>query len=277
MIKQFYFFFSKFTYYLRVKINRLISGNINDNRLKKIIKDLDVDGISFVENFLNSKKVKLIKNDVEPILQKLIKSPLKNVRFYRNVNEGLFRIYKITKKCPSTRIFFNSPLIKRISRFYISQNTSFYQDMAEIRQAITVPPSTLKGSSDNFHFDDWKIRLKFFLLLEDITPERSPLQYVKGSHKINKYAMESDLFCNGRSGKYGFYTEPEIKKLLNKHKLKISMCTGKKGTLIIVNTGGLHKGTPLIDKKYPRIQLGLYSDVRKVKWNPKNINIERSA
>lgn len=276
-MKQIYFLLSKFSYYLRVKINRFLSRDINDIKYKKIIKDLDVDGISFVENFLSRKKIESIKNEVEPILKKLIKFPLKQVRFYRNVNEGLFRIYKITKNCPSTRIFFNSPLIRTISKFYISQNTSFYQDMAEIRQAITVPPSSLKGSSDNFHFDDWRIRLKFFLLLEDITPDRSPLQYVKGSHKINKYAMELDLFCNGRSGKYGFYKNEEVKKLLKKNKLKITMCTGKKGTLIIVNTGGLHKGTPLIDKKHPRIQLGLYSDLRKIKWNPKNINVERSA
>ena len=44
----------------------------------------------------------------------------------------------------------------------IKQAGQFYQDMAEIRQPLKKKLSLMRSSSDNYHFDDWKIRLKYF-------------------------------------------------------------------------------------------------------------------
>ena len=101
--------------------------------------------------------------------------------------------------------------------------------------------------------------------------KNSPLKYIYKSHKINKNTMEEDLFINKKKkGRYGFYKNSEIMEILKAHNLKVRNCTGSSGTLIIVNTNGIHKGTPLQDlKKKSKIQLGLYSDLRDKKWNPK--------
>ena len=43
-----------------------------------------------------------------------------------------------------------------------------------------------KNDSSNVpHWDDWMIRLKVFILLNDVKMENAPMIYVKGSHKKN--------------------------------------------------------------------------------------------
>tara|TARA_B100001093_G_C26835551_1_gene1018168 strand:- start:637 stop:1455 length:819 start_codon:yes stop_codon:yes gene_type:complete len=263
----------KKTYYTKVYLNRFFYNKDESTKFKKVINDLNDQGISFIPNFLPKHQIKKISIEVRPLMRNLIKKPNKKLKYYRNTHEGLFRLYNISKVSPTSQLFYNSKLIKNFSKYYVSKNVSFYQDMVEIRQKINRPLNQLQFSSDKFHFDDWRIRLKFFLLLTDVGKKNSPLQYVPKSHKINKNAMEEDLFINKKNGKYGFYKNSEIKEILKSENLKVLNCTGKAGTLIIVNTNGIHKGTPLKDLKNPRMQLGLYSDLREKKWNPKNFNL----
>ena len=263
----------KFIYYLRVRLNRFLNNQIKSEKFRKIESDLEIHGISFLPKFIKNKNIDKILNEVNPHLKNLINKPNKKLKFYRHSREGIYRLYEISKSCPTTKKFYNSRLIKDFAKYYVSKKTTMYQEMAEIRQKPKLPPSKLKFSSDNFHFDDWRIRLKFFLILTDITKKNAPLQYIPGSHKINKNNMEKDLYINGKKGRYGFYKRHEVSKILKKNKLKIKVCEAKAGTLIVVNTNGIHQGTVLVDQKNPRIQLGIYSDVREKKWNPKNTDI----
>ncbi len=267
------FYFKKKSYYLKVYLNRFLNRSKQDNRSEQVLKDLNEQGISFIPNFLPQHKIKKISSEVKPLMMNLIRKPDKKLKYYRNTYEGLFRLYNISKISPTSRSFYNSKLIRNFSRYYVSNNVSFYQDMVEIRQKINRPLNQLKFTSDKFHFDDWRIRLKFFLLLTDVGKNDSPLKYILRSHKINKNTMEEDLFVNKKNGRYGFYRDDEIKEIIKKNNLKILDCTGKAGTLIIVNTNGIHKGTPLRDLKNPRMQLGLYSDLREKRWSPKSFNL----
>ncbi|MDA7488532.1 phytanoyl-CoA dioxygenase family protein [Candidatus Pelagibacter ubique] len=272
-MRKFLFHIKKKIYYTKVYLNRFFYEKDENPEFKKVLNDLNEQGISFINNFLPKNQIKKISTEIKPLLRSLIKKPNKKFKYYRNTHEGLFRLYNISKVSPASKLFYNSKLIKNFSKYYVSKNVSFYQDMAEIRQKINRPLSKLQFTSDKFHFDDWKIRLKFFLLLTDVGKKNSPLKYVPKSHKINKNTMEEDLFINKKDGRYGFYKNSEIKEILKSENLEVLDCTGKAGTLIIVNTNGIHKGTPLQDFKNPRIQLGLYSDLREKRWNPKNFNI----
>ena len=272
-MRKFLFHIKKKSYYAKVYLNRFFYEKDEHPAFKKILNDLNKQGISSIPNFLSKNQIKKISTEVKPLLRSLIKKPNKKLKFYRNTHEGLFRLYNISKVSPASKLFYNSTLIRNFSKYYVSKDVSFYQDMVEIRQKINRPLSKLQFTSDKFHFDDWRIRLKFFLLLTDVGKKNSPLKYILKSHKINKKEMEEDLFINKKNGRYGFYKNSEIKKILKLYNLKIRDCTGKAGTLIIVNTNGIHKGTPLQDLKNPRMQLGLYSDLRDKKWNPKNFNI----
>lgn len=268
------FFLQLSLYYFNIYKNRLMYFRYKDILFKKAISNLDKSGIFIIENFLDYKNLNLIKTEVNPKIKKLINKPLKRGRYYRNSKMGIYRLYEMSKLSKIAKnIFFNSTLIKDIAKYYISTKVEFYQDMIEIRQPLKKKLREMKSSSDNYHFDDWKIRLKFFLLLSDVGKNDSPMCYLKKSHKLTMLKKKIEYYANGKNGKYGYHSNKEIREIKKKYNLKEQICTFKAGTLIIVDTRGLHKGTPLKQFNNPRIQLALYSDLRNKRWNPKNINV----
>lgn len=274
LIKTLNLFFKFLWYYFNIYKNRFFTKKSNDKLFRKVISDLNDYGISTVPNFLEKKDLDQIIKDIQPEIKKIIESIPKKKRYYRNSKMGIYRLYEISKLFKVTKkIFYNSSFVRNIAKYYISRNVEFYQDMVEIRQPLKKKLIEMKSSSDNYHFDDWKIRLKFFLLLSDVGKEDSPMCYLKKSHKIPLITKKIEYYLNGKKGNYGYHSNAEIRQIKKKYNLKEQICTFKAGTLIIADTRGLHKGTPLKKSSNPRIQLALYSDIRHKKWNPKNINI----
>ena len=75
--------------------------------------------------------------------------------------------------------------------------------------------------------------LKFFIYLTDVTPENGPHCYVKASHKVLPKPLRKDRR----------YNDSEIESLYPKE--NIIEFIGRKGSLIAIDTRGLHKGKHL--------------------------------
>lgn len=88
-------------------------------------------------------------------------------------------------------------------------------------------------SAQMFHFDMDRLKfLKFFIYLTDVDENTGPHVYVKGTHnKIPSYI-----------NKDGRYTDEHVCKHDEKNIVEI---TGKAGSIIAVDTRGLHKGKEL--------------------------------
>lgn len=99
-----------------------------------------------------------------------------------------------------------------------------------------------------FHFDMDRVKwLKIFIYLTDVDSESGPHSFVEGSHKTN--GIPSHLLRKG----YVRLSDEEIEESFTKE--KIINFTGKKGTLIIEDTRGLHKGAHVTGN--PRLMLQL--------------------
>ena len=82
-----------------------------------------------------------------------------------------------------------------------------------------------------YHYDMDRLKfLKFFIYLTDVTPETGPHCYVKGSNGHLPREIQTD----------GRYTDDLIRSIYGEENL-LEIC-GKKGTLIAVDTSGIHKG-----------------------------------
>lgn len=91
-------------------------------------------------------------------------------------------------------------------------------------------------SATMWHFDLDYIRwLNFFFYLTDVTPESGPHAFVRGTHRPLRIPRK--LLRRG----YARITDDEIKT--NYDTEDILQFVGKKGTLIVEDTRGLHKGT----------------------------------
>jgi hypothetical protein len=98
--------------------------------------------------------------------------------------------------------------------------------------------SELPGSqaAQLFHFDFDRVKwLKVFFYLTDVTDERGPHCFVKGSHRRGHPGAER-LLARG----YARLTDEEVISAFGRE--SIASITGKAGTIIAVDTRGFHKG-----------------------------------
>lgn len=89
-----------------------------------------------------------------------------------------------------------------------------------------------------YHFDMDRLKfIKFFIYLTDVHEENGPHCYVEGSHKT----LPKELRHDGR------FEDSELTKHYSEEKFK--EFKGKKGSILAVDTRGLHKGKPLTTGK----------------------------
>lgn len=91
------------------------------------------------------------------------------------------------------------------------------------------------AAAQMYHFDMDRIKfIKFFFYLTDVDTDTGPHCYVEGSHNVLPQSLSRD----------GRFTDEEIEKRYGKDNM-IEIC-GKKGTIMVVDTRGFHKGKELL-------------------------------
>lgn len=160
------------------------------------------------------------------------------------------RLFGIDKKIKFFKSFFlKNQYLLNFFKKYISPNKISSFIMAN----KVIPKKNNIGSGGNWHRDDKNGRqLKFILYLTDVKKNNGGFNYIKYTHKpINRILYSYKLGWN--LNKYRFVQE-EVDRLPNKY--QIVDVIGKAGDLIIVDTSGIHKGSPI--KSGKRIALTQY-------------------
>lgn len=89
-----------------------------------------------------------------------------------------------------------------------------------------------------FHFDMDRIKwVKIFIYLTDVGPENGPHAFVKGSHRTG--GIPDGMLRRG----YVRLTDPEVAQVYPAENIK--SITGPRGSIIVEDTRGLHKGNPV--------------------------------
>lgn len=98
-------------------------------------------------------------------------------------------------------------------------------------------PKADSAAAQLFHFDMDRIRwLKVFIYLTDVTDENGPHSFVAGSHRTG--GIPNSLLQKG----YARLTDEEVRNAFGADAIK--SFTGPKGTILLEDTRGLHKGSP---------------------------------
>jgi hypothetical protein len=131
--------------------------------------------------------------------------------------------------CPEVREFAADPVTAAIAEAYLGQ--SVVMDEIAFWWTTTAGAEDTSLNAQEFHQDRDRLSfLKFFIYLTDVTPETGPHVYVRGTHTHVPRALRSD----GRKG------DLEVTKAgLGE---AITEICGPAGTLMAVDTIGLHKG-----------------------------------
>ena len=130
--------------------------------------------------------------------------------------------------------FVSDPLMAAIAQEYLQQPV--IMDEVACWWTTTKKAEDADLNAQMFHQDRDRLSfLKFFIYLTDVTPETGPHVYLRGSHR----KIPNSLRFDGR------VTDDSVKRAGLWHDVR--ELTGPAGTLMAVDTIGLHKGKTPID------------------------------
>lgn len=170
-------------------------------------------------------------------------------------NESDHRVYGAERLDTSFIDFYEDERINNILQTYEGAN---YSDGFVLGGKLTAKEKNL-GSGGGWHRDTaWAKQTKAIVYLQDVIDQNGPFQYIKKSHKLANQIS--------RSFKYKFwfrkyrFQEHEIEKMKNEKTPTVTL-TGKAGTVILVDTRGIHRGKPIV--RGERYALTNYKYIRK--------------
>lgn len=151
------------------------------------------------------------------------------------------RVYGIEDVSEPFKGLFRRDLLNAVYNKYISNRN---REEFIMTNKIQFKENNL-GSGGGWHRDSLNRRqLKFILYLSDVDINTGCFQYIQNTHNVyQKLKINNKL--NKEISAYR-YSEEDIDKLVEDG-YKINDLTGKAGTLIIVETSGIHRGRPLVE------------------------------
>ncbi len=221
-----------------------IKSDINLTDLKRPFKDLKDNGYAKIENYFTQSQLQSLTNELKKI-KGLHNGKFKGDDFYMNLPDDGICAYGIT------------PLLENCYSLFTKDKSFLNLAKALYGQQMKLTGSSFLckygkdkiDTSNTPHWDDWRIRLKIFLFLEDVNMENAPMIYFKGTHKTkNKvtWRLQKDftsVFLPYEASAGGAWWPV---RSLDPKKIYF---TGKKGTCYIFDATGIHAGTQLTSGK----------------------------
>lgn len=209
--------------------------NAADDQLRKLLKQVWDEGYVVVPGFLDEQTCDAMKDEVDHLLDE-------HADKAQVTSEGAdHRLFGVERVSPTLNQFWEHPMLVQAFQIYCKpeQVTGF-----TMANRITASENNL-GSGNGWHRDTASSRqFKSILYLTDVADENGPFQYLRKSHTPWSRVWTSmefkTLFRERR------YDTDELTELLDSCQQQIVTLTAPKGTLILADTSGIHRGKPLI-------------------------------
>ena len=207
--------------------------NFNNN---KYSREISKNGYTVIHNFLNSKECELIRKEIDLYLKK----NLKKVSVFKNYDYRIFSFHKVSKK--TNKILKNKFLSKIVLNYENKDKINYSFTLAA--KLINKPNNN--GSGNGWHRDNTNARYpKALIYLKDCNIKNGPFEYVPKSHKLLNI-LNFILLTKIDFSKKKFSNKP-IKHFFKSKKIVTKVFTEKKGTAIIFDSMGLHRGRPIYE------------------------------
>ena len=221
---------------------------------ENIVKKLSTDGFYVLEDKLNDVVCEQIKSRLEKIPYR-IRGVKKDIVGITEQNIGKHKanaIWAINQndivQIPEIqRIAFDERILNVVGTFFgsapiLCQTNSWWSKNHSNHR------SNLSGNAQLYHQDVEYLKfIKVFVYLNDVGEKNGPHKYVKGSATIAEDKLGTGYSLSSR------VDDETVKELFGEE--NIISFEGKKGTIIIENTLGLHKGVPVVEGARLLLQL----------------------
>ncbi len=224
----------------------------------RALKSLKNDGVAIIENFFSDEQCKELIDIFERKEKKHSKKILNDKRIF-----GINHLSDLHNK-----IFTNEPFFKDVAKAYLGEEVILQTTMAA---KITARKSVKHGSGGGWHRDSFSRQFKAVIYLNDVSIDGGPFQYIKGSHKLKNIIKVLLKLNRNYAANYPRYSSEDIEKIKLICNQKTSELVAPKGTLILVDTRGIHTGK--IISSGSRYSLFNYFIAKS--WHQSESNIEK--
>lgn len=216
------------------------------SNLKQVGKELENEGYSVLSNALSHEQCDAIIKQLSKVDFKVrkklgsIKGFVPSQALQINGNTCWVRDQQDILAIPEVQKIAFDPNLLRIVQSYFKANPILAQTNCWWSVKYSTDQTALSGSAQQYHQDKGFIKfLKVFIYLKDVTPKNGPHIYVPGSAVDYEEKMPTDYTLSSR------VEDEYIEQSFGAERIKT--LTGTKGTVIIEDTNGFHKGQPVKD------------------------------
>lgn len=100
-----------------------------------------------------------------------------------------------------------------------------------------------QGSGEGWHRDSFFCQFKLILYLTDVSEQSGPFQYIRYSHRFPHLGQDI------RTGRLAYMdtraSVAQVERIIQKSPERLVTVTAPRGTLLIADTSGLHRGKPI--------------------------------
>lgn len=213
-------------------IHKLNISNVSSDEVLKNVKNI---GYHVIPDFIDSHICKQLRDKIDVFIDA---NPDK-VKIESGGSD--VRIYGVDRY---TKQFNVDELINTSNNLFSSFSWSIKPERFTLIGRIRSMESNL-GSGGGWHRDSpIRHQFKTIMYLSDVESNNGPFQYIPYSHRYSS-VKKSANYLNVDLSKRRF-TEEEIQNLIDNNIVsKLKEFTAKAGTVIVVDTRGLHRGKPL--------------------------------
>lgn len=212
---------------------------------KSVFQELNKNGVVAIPDFFSKEECDLYRTEIDKLLIK------HEGKYWVDDEASDHRIYGAERVSDLMAKYGYNQKLQSVGENYLNTELKLTMCLA----AKLVFKENNKGSGGGWHRDSVNVNeFKAILYLSDVEEENGPFTYLLGSHDDTN-VINSINFCGIQYGQLRL-TEEEVLKIEKKFNLKKTTFTAKAGTLILVDTRGIHIGSPI--KKGARYALTNY-------------------
>ncbi len=213
-----------------------------------ILDEVIKSGICVIEEYVDRDAAAKIRSEVSDVLFRLREGrSLSGFRTTGYPEYGTYVLHQAERFSPSSSTFMKDAVIASVASALAGGRAVSYDMRAELRSE----PGK-NSLVDDWHRDTWKFRFKAMLYLTDVTVDNAPLRYLEGSHarrerRFGRFWLDYLGYAFEGEPVHARYAQREAAAEGRNPALHERVCTGPAGTLILFDTRGLHRGSPLIE------------------------------
>lgn len=200
-----------------------------------ILASIRNSGIAVVSNYWSAEQCAAARGEIDRLIDQYPAA----VRAFSGGSDK--RMFGVEEVSPLLGEFHNDPFLRGVGE--ILGGLALY-NFATLGARIDATGAN-NGSGDGWHRDGHGYQFKSIIYLSDVADENGPFEFLPGSHK--RWRALVDTAIGELPPAPGTRYDPElVDRMVNRFGLKCQHYTGKAGTLLLVNTSGIHRGRPLL-------------------------------